>query len=152
MGNREIKTSNQTKEEIVEGLSLRVTTCTPSLTYIRARLGGGGGGGGGVRLLILFCSLQRGSNGFITHFPGGVQLFPGGGGGGPNANFYRHPYNYITITCDLPGGYGPPIPPLDPDMDNVTFWHESAQTSLCGLLLSLETPNANRSIVFKRLA
>ena len=24
--------------------------------------------------------------------------------------------------------------------------------SLCGLLLSLETPNANRSIVFKRLA
>ena len=27
-----------------------------------------------------------------------------------------------------------------------------AQTSLCGLFLSLETPNANRSIVFKRLA
>ena len=26
MGNREIKTSNKTKEEIVEGLSLRVTT------------------------------------------------------------------------------------------------------------------------------
>ena len=24
---------------------------------------------------------------------GGVQLFPGGGGGGPNANFYRNPYN-----------------------------------------------------------
>ena len=22
-----------------------------------------------------------------------VQLFPGGGGGGPNANFYRNPYN-----------------------------------------------------------
>ena len=59
---------------------------------------------------------------------------------------------HIPITCDLPGGYGPPIPPLDPHMDNVTFWHEPAQTSLCGLLLSLETPNANRSIVFKRLA
>ena len=30
----------------------------------------------------------------VQHFPGwegGVQLFPGGGGG-PNANFYRNPY------------------------------------------------------------
>ena len=42
----------------------------------------GGGGGGGSRLLnlFLFYSLKRGSNGFITHFPGGgVQLFPGVG-------------------------------------------------------------------------
>ena len=35
MGNREIKTSNETKENIVEGLSLRVTTpsgaCEPVL-------------------------------------------------------------------------------------------------------------------------
>ena len=35
MGNREIKTSNKTKEEIVEGFSLRVTTpscaCEPVL-------------------------------------------------------------------------------------------------------------------------
>ena len=37
-------------------------------------------------------------------------------------------------------------------MCNVAFWHVYAQTSLCGLLLSLETPNANRSIVLKRLA
>ena len=35
--------------------------------------------GGGSRLLNLFYSLKRGSNGFITHFPGGVQLFPGVG-------------------------------------------------------------------------
>ena len=37
-------------------------------------------------------------------------------------------------------------------MDNVAFGHEKAQASLCGLHLSLETPNANLSIVFKRLA
>ena len=48
-------------------------------------------GGGGVQAPQLI--LQRGSNGLITHFPGGVQLFPGGGGG-PIANFYRNPYNY----------------------------------------------------------
>ena len=38
-----------------------------------------GGGGGGSRLLNLFYSLKRGSNGFFTHFPGEVQLFPGVG-------------------------------------------------------------------------
>ena len=27
------------------------------------------------------------------HFPGGSPAFSGGGGGGPNANFYRSPYN-----------------------------------------------------------
>ena len=31
---------------------------------------------------------------------------------------------HITITCDFPGGSGPPIPPLDPHMDIVAFWHE----------------------------
>ena len=29
----------------------------------------------------------------VQHFPGGIQLFPGGGGGGLNANYYRNPYN-----------------------------------------------------------
>ena len=30
----------------------------------------------------------------------------------------------ITIICDFPGGggSGPPIPPLDPHMNNVAFW------------------------------
>ena len=37
------------------------------------------GGGGASRLLNLFYSLQRGSNGFITHFPGGSNFFQGGG-------------------------------------------------------------------------
>ena len=42
----------------------------------------------------------------VYYIPGGVQLFQGGGGG-PNANFYR-----IHIrTCCFPGGVsGPPIP------------------------------------------
>ena len=31
---------------------------------------------------------------------------------------------HITITCDFPGGSGSPIPPLDPHMDIVAFWHE----------------------------
>ena len=64
-------------------------------------------GGGGSRLLNLFYSLKRGSNGFITHFPGGSNLFQGWG---PIET-------HITITCDFSGGSGPPIPPLDPHMD-----------------------------------
>ena len=40
-----------------------------------------------------------------------------GGGGGPIET-------HITITCDFPAGSGPPIPPLDPHMDIVAFWHE----------------------------
>ena len=73
-----------------------------------------GGGGGGSRLLNLFYSLKRGSNGFITHFPGGSNFFQGWGSN----------RTHITITCDFPGGSGPPIPPLDPHMDIVAFWHE----------------------------
>ena len=77
-----------------------------------------GRGGGASRLLNLFYSLQRGSNGFITHFlGGGVQML---------ISIETH----ITITCDFPGGSGPPIPPLDPHMDNVAFWHEWAPFKL----------------------
>ena len=57
-------------------------------------------GGGGSRLLNLFYSLKRGSNGFITHFPGGSNLFQGWG---PIET-------HITITCDFSGGSGPHIP------------------------------------------
>ena len=63
----------------------------------------------------------------LLHIFQGVQLFSRGGG--PIET-------HITITCDFSGGSGPPIPPLDPHMDIVAFWHEQAQTSLCGLLLS----------------
>ena len=51
------------------------------------------GGGGGSRFLNLFNSLQRRYNGYITHFPGGVQL---------PISIETH----ITITCDFPGGGG----------------------------------------------
>ena len=83
-------------------------------------------------VLSLFYSLKRGSNGFIGEetililykgsiggplFSGGrgVQLSPGGGGG-PNANFYRNPYTYFLF---LRGSVGTPYPPLDPHMGNV---------------------------------
>ena len=36
----------------------------------------------------------------------GVQLFPGGGGGGSNCLFPIETH----ITCDFPGGSGPPVP------------------------------------------
>ena len=52
---------------------------------------------------------------------GGPTFYQGGPGGGLNANFYR---NHITITCAFPGGSVPPIPPLDPHMENVAFWHK----------------------------
>ena len=56
--------------------------------------GGGGGRGGGSRLLNLFYSLYTEEVQWVLlHiFQEGVQLFPGRGG--PNANFYRNPYNY----------------------------------------------------------
>ena len=75
-------------------------------------------------VLILFYSLQRGSNGLLLrklylyftndpkavyYFPGGggVKLFPGGGGG-PNANFYRNPYTYLLFSRG--GGVRTPTP------------------------------------------
>ena len=92
-----------------------------SHTLLHARIQdyiSGGGGGGGSRpdgqktvwtffflflVLNLFYSFQRPSNGFITEKtilskdPEGVQHFQGGGGQlfprGPNANFFRNPYD-----------------------------------------------------------
>ena len=51
----------------------------------------------------------------IYHFfkvPEGVQHFPGGGG----SNFFQRGFNCLFpmethITCDFPGGSGPPVPP-----------------------------------------
>ena len=42
----------------------------------------GEGGGWGVQAPQLKLQFIEGSNGFSTHFPGEVQLFPVGGGGG----------------------------------------------------------------------
>ena len=52
-----------------------------------------------------------------------LHIFQGGGG----SNFFQGwgPIEtHITITCDFPGGSGPPIPPLNPHMDIVAFWNE----------------------------
>ena len=38
------------------------------------------------------------------------------GGGGPNVNFYRIPYMYLSFSR---GNVRTPYPPLDPHMDNV---------------------------------
>ena len=73
------------------------------------------GGGGGSRLLNLFYTLKRGSNGFITHFPGG---------GGPTFSRVGGPIEtHITITCDLPGegGVCSPYPHLW--IRIWTLWH-----------------------------
>ena len=79
--------------------------------------GGGGGGGGGGRgptagkqsgqcfflVINLFYSLQSVSNGFITEGRRESNFFQGVG-----VSKETH------ITCDFPGGSGPPNPPLGP--------------------------------------
>ena len=84
-------------------------------------------------VLILFYSLQRGSNGFIAEKTllilyqesrggplfsrgGGVQPFSRGGGG-PNDNFLRNPYTYLLFSRG--GGVRTPFPPLYPHLGNV---------------------------------
>ena len=99
--------STQTNKHICTG-----TTCSDPENFCQ-------GVGKESRLLNLFYSLQRGSNGFITHFPGGSNFFQGGG-----VQMLISIETHITINCDFPGGSGPPIPPLDLHMDNVVFWHE----------------------------
>ena len=74
---------------------------------------GGDGRGWGPGSLTYF-TVYRGVQWFYCTFSrGGVQM---------PISIESH----ITITCDLPGGWGsgPPIPLLDPHMDNVTVWHE----------------------------
>ena len=69
-----------------------------------------GGGGWGSRLLKLFYSLKRGSNDFITHFPGGPTFSRGWG---PIAN-------HLNIFYDFPGG----LDPLSPLWIRTwTLWH-----------------------------
>ena len=46
---------------------------------------------------------------WVQHFPGGVQLFPGGS----NCLFPIETH----ITCDFPGGSGPPVPPSGSALD-----------------------------------
>ena len=46
------------------------------------------------------------------HFPVGSNFFQRGGGGGIQMLISIETH----ITCDFPGGSGPPFPPLDPHM------------------------------------
>ena len=103
-----------------------------------------GGGAGGRPGSSTYFTVYRGGPMVSLHIFQGRLTFSRRGGG---VQMLISIETHITITCDFPGGSGSPNPPLDPHMDNVAFWHELAQTSLCGLLLSFETPNANRSIV-----
>ena len=52
----------------------------------------------------------------VQHFPGGVQLFPGGGGGGGGVGSNCLFPIETHITCDFPGGPDPLSPPLDPHL------------------------------------
>ena len=83
------------------------TTCADPGNFLS------GVGGMGSRLLNLFYSLQRGPVALLHIFQRGVHM---------PISIETH----ITITCDFPGGWGsgPPIPLLDPHVDNVTVWHE----------------------------
>ena len=82
-------------------------------------------------VLSLFYNLQRGSSGYIAEktililyqgsrggplFSRGVSNFFQGGGGVPNANFFRNPCTYLLFSR---GGVRTPYPPLDPHMSNV---------------------------------
>ena len=99
----------------------------------------GGGGGGGVQAPQLILQFKEWVQWFYYTFSRGSNFFQGGG-----VQMLISIETHITITCDFPGEPGPPIPPLW--ISPWTMWHFG------GLLLSFETPNSNKSIVFKRLA
>ena len=69
------------------------------------------GGGGGSRLYYLFYSLKEGVYWFYYTFSRGGPTFSRGGG--PIET-------HMTITCDFPGGSGPPIPLW---IRTWTLWH-----------------------------
>ena len=62
--------------------------------------------GSGVQAPQLILQFTEGSNGFITHFPGG-QTFSRGGGGGAQMLISIETHIHVTITCDFPGGSEP---------------------------------------------
>ena len=63
----------------------------------------------------LYLYFTKDPEGSIIFQGGGVSIFPGGGGG-PNANFYRNPYTHLLFSKR---GVQTPYPPLDPHMGNV---------------------------------
>ena len=91
-----------------------------------------------------FPRIQRVSNIFQ-----GVQLFSrggwGGGGGGPDANFYRNPYG---PTCDFPGGvqtpYPPPPLPIPPPPPPPPLWISTCIAFILCKHLDLDQTQLNR--------
>ena len=67
-------------------------------------------------LIKLYLYFTKDPEGVHYFSGGGVSNFFQGGGGGPNANFYRNPYTYLLFSR---GGVRTPYPPLDPHMGNV---------------------------------
>ena len=65
---------------------------------------------------IIFQGARGGSK--FSRGGGGVQIFQGGS----NCLFPIETH----ITCDFPGGSGPPVPPLDPHLLGITVCHPSA--------------------------
>ena len=76
-----------------------------------------------------FSRFQRGSN----IFQGGPS-FSRGGGGGSNCLFPIETH----ITCDFPGGSGPPVPPLDPHL--LVFICPSFHFNICLQTMSIIPP------------
>ena len=57
----------------------------------------------------------------FSRFKRGSNIFQGGGGGGGDVQLFPGGSNGLYpiethITCDFPGGSGPPDPPLDPHL------------------------------------
>ena len=93
-----------------------------------------GGGGGGVQvnltkktltfffLFFFFLSSAYSSdfkeNYHFSRFQGGPTFSRGGGGGGGGGGSNCLFPIETHITCDFPGGSGPPVPPLDPHLYN----------------------------------
>ena len=101
----------------------------------------GGRGVQGSRLLNLFYGIYtEGVQCFFHTFSRGGPTFSMGRGGG-GYQMLISIKTHITTTYDFPGD--PLSPPLW--IRKWAVWNFG--TNLCGLLLSLETPNANLSIV-----
>ena len=69
-------------------------------------------------LILKKTIIFQGSRGGPTFSRGG-PTFSRGGEGGSNCLFPIETH----ITCDFPGGSGPPVPPLDPHLLNMNYWH-----------------------------
>ena len=65
--------------------------------------------GGPMVLLLrkLYLYFTKGPEGSIIFQGGGCQTFSGGGGGGPNANFFRNPCTYLLFSGGCPDPLSP---------------------------------------------